>query len=352
MKKKTILIVVPALLLIFCAVIAWKILHKPVGPKELVFYGNVDVRQVSLAFNGTGRIIALSAQEGDQVQAGQVLGSLDSHTLELEIAQAEAQWGASQMALLRLKNGTRPEEIAQDRANVASARADADNASQQLARLKSANGSTEGKAVSQEDVDTAEALHRVTQAKLDNVSKALDLALAGPRKEEIGESQAQAQAAHAQVDLLKHYLEECRLIAPVKAVVRSRLLEPGDMADPMHPALALAVLSPKWVRAYANETDLGRIHLGGTASVTTDSHPGQPIAGTVGYISSVAEFTPKTVQTQELRTSLVYEIRVLVEDPGDQLRLGMPATVRMAVGTKNQSVSRIRAADTEKAGRP
>src|SRR5208283_2796588 len=120
-----------------------------------------------------------------------------------------------------------------------------------------------------------------------------------------------------------HYLEECRLLAPVTAVVRSRLMEPGDMADPLHPVLALAVLSPKWVRAYVSEPDLGWIKLGDAASVSTDSRPGQAIPGRVGYISSVAEFTPKTVETQELRTSLVYEIRVLVEDPGDHLRLGM-----------------------------
>jgi HlyD family secretion protein len=88
------------------------------------------------------------------------------------------------------------------------------------------------------------------------------------------------------------------------------------------------------VRAYVSEPDLGRIKLGSAARVTTDSHPGQAIPGRVGYISSVAEFTPKTVQTQELRTSLVYEIRVLVEDPEDRLRLGMPATVRLADGAR------------------
>jgi HlyD family secretion protein len=332
--KKPVLIPLVLLLVLTGAVAAWVALRPPAGKQPLVFYGNVDVRQVSLAFNGTGRIATLSAQEGDRVQEGQVLGTLDVRTIALELAQAEAQWRASQMVLLRLTNGTRPEEIAQDRANVASAKADADNALQRLARVESANGGTGGQAVSQQDVDSARALAQVTRAKLDNVGKALDLALAGPRMEEIGESRAQAEAARAQADLLGHYLEDCRLLAPVTAVVRSRLLEPGDMADPMHPALALAVLSPKWVRAYVSEPDLGRIKLGSAARVTTDSHPGQAIPGRVGYISSVAEFTPKTVQTQELRTSLVYEIRVLVEDPEDRLRLGMPATVRLADGAR------------------
>jgi HlyD family secretion protein len=171
MKK----LLIPALVLLLVlagAGIAWAVLQKPAGRQALVFYGSVDVRQVSLAFNGAGRIAALSAQD-DQVQVGQLLGSLDTRSLALQIAQAEAQWGASRMILLRLTNGTRPEEIAQDRANVASAQADADNAGQRLARLRSVNGSTDEQAVSQEDVDSAQALAWVTRARLDNAGKAL-----------------------------------------------------------------------------------------------------------------------------------------------------------------------------------
>ena len=124
--------------------------------------------------------------------------------------------------------------------------------------------------------------------------------------------------------------------APINATVRSRLLEPGDMASPERPVYALAITDPKWVRAYIAEVDLGRIKPGMSASVTIDSHPDQPIPGRVGYISSVAEFTPKTVQTEELRTSLVYEVRVYVDDPGDRLRLGMPATVRIPLQEDKQ----------------
>jgi HlyD family secretion protein len=104
------------------------------------------------------------------------------------------------------------------------------------------------------------------------------------------------------------------------------------MASPQRPVFTLAITNPKWVRAYVAEADLGRIRPGMTASINTDSHPGQPITGQVGYISSVAEFTPKTVQTEELRSALVYEVRVLAKDPDDRLRLGMPATVRLRVG--------------------
>jgi HlyD family secretion protein len=101
------------------------------------------------------------------------------------------------------------------------------------------------------------------------------------------------------------------------------------MVTPQRPVLSLALTRPKWVRVYVSEPDLGRVKPGMGARVNTDSSPGTTIPGKVGYISSVAEFTPKNVETSELRTSLVYEVRVLVEDPQDALRLGQPATVRL-----------------------
>jgi len=119
------------------------------------------------------------------------------------------------------------------------------------------------------------------------------------------------------------------LVAPMAATVRSRLVEPGDMASPQKPAFSLAITDPKWVRAYVSETDLGHVRPGMKATVMVDAFPGRGFPGWVGFISPVAEFTPKTVQTPDLRTSLVYEIRVFVKDPGDELRLGMPATVHL-----------------------
>jgi len=119
------------------------------------------------------------------------------------------------------------------------------------------------------------------------------------------------------------------LVAPMAATIRSRLVEPGDMASPQKPAFSLAITDPKWVRAYVSEVDLGHVRPGMKATIMVDAFPGRGFAGWVGFISPVAEFTPKTVQTPDLRTSLVYEIRVFVKDPGDELRLGMPATVHL-----------------------
>ena len=166
---------------------------------------------------------------------------------------------------------------------------------------------------------------------------ALALVQEGARREEIDAADAQVAAARAQLALLRHQLDQGELRAPVASVVRSRLLEPGDMASPQRPVLALAVTSPKWARIYVDESSLGQVKPGQTAQLSVDSMPGRTLAGRVGYISSVAEFTPKSVQTEVLRTSLVYEVRVLVDDPDDVLRLGQPVTVRLESGTADRN---------------
>lgn len=305
-------------------------------PPELVLYGNVDIRQVSLAFNGSERIAEMNVQEGDHVRVDQVLARLDTRALLLQIAQAEAQIAVQQQVLLRLKNGTRPEEVAQARAEVSAAQADANLARQQLRRLIDINQTSGGQAISQEDLDAGRSRKQVALAQLESRKKALRLARIGPRKEDISQAKAQLEVSQSELALLRHQLSLYELKAPVDAVVRSRLLEPGDMASPQRPVYALAITNPKWVRAYVREADLGLIKPGMSATVSIDSYPDQPVEGHVGYISSVAEFTPKTVQTEELRTSLVYEVRVYVNDPEDRLRLGMPATVHILLGADSE----------------
>ena len=319
-----------ALLVIVAAAAAiWHATRPAPASGPLILYGNVDVRQVSLAFNGSERIATLHVQEGEQVKAGQVLGRLDTLTLKLRLLQAQAQVKVQQQALQRLQSGSRPEEVAQARAQVAAARADFDLAQQQLDRLQAIHRNTAGRAVSLSEIDAALARQRVTLAQLENVRRAQQLTQSGPRNEDIAQAKAQLDMARAASALQQQQLADAELRAPIDAVVRARLMEPGDMATPQRPVLTLAITDPKWVRAYVTELDLGRIQPGMAAGVSTDSQPGQALPGKVGYISSVAEFTPKTVQTEELRTSLVYEVRILVDDRDDRLRLGMPATVRL-----------------------
>jgi HlyD family secretion protein len=307
--------------------LAWWFNERANEAGELVLHGNVDLRQVQLSFNNSERIAAVMVQEGDRVHKAQVLAQLDTSRLKPRVAQAEAQSAAQRQVVQRLRNGTRPEEIAQARANVESAKADAENARQQYERIKSAAEMSAGRAVRQQDVDTAKAAWQVAEAKLVVNQRALDLAVIGPRKEDIAEAEAQLQANEAQLALLRQQLVDAQLLAPMDGVVRTRILEPGDMASPQKPVFSLAITDPKWVRAYVSEPDLGKVHSGMAAAVTVDSFPNRRFNAWVGFISPVAEFTPKTVQTEELRTSLVYEVRVFVKDPADELRLGMPATV-------------------------
>ena len=323
--KKILVVLLVVVLAVGAGIYFW--LRPAPDSSRFTLYGNVDIRQVSLAFEGSERVATMAVEEGDHVRAGQVLATLDTRTLTLQAQQAQAQVEIQEQASLRLSNGSRPEEVAQAQAQVAAAQADYELAAQQLKRLRGISAQTAGRGVSQQDIDAAASRVRVAQAQLDSRRKALQLSRVGPREEDIAEGQGQLKVARAQLALLEHRIEQAQLKAPQDAVVRARLLEPGDMASPQRPAYTLAINDPKWVRAYVDETRLGRIQPGMKAAITTDSHPDQPVEGTIGYISSVAEFTPKSVQTEELRTSLVYEIRVRVQDNDNRLRLGMPATV-------------------------
>jgi HlyD family secretion protein len=326
--KRSVLLTIAALAVAAAAALLAYWLTRPSGQsQQLVLYGNVDLRQADLAFNGNERIAAVLVQEGDVVHKGQVLAKLDTSRLEPQYEQAEAQAAAQKAVVQRMHNGSRPEEIAQARANLASAKADAENSRRLYEREKSL---LEKASATQQDVDNSKAATDVAEAKVDVNQKALDLAIAGPRVEDVAQAEAQLQANEAQLALVRQQLADANLVAPADGVIRSRLMEPGEMASPQRPVFSLAVINPKWVRAYVSETDLGHVHPGMKASITVDAFPTRQFAGWVGFISPVAEFTPKAVETAELRTSLVYEVRVFVQDETDVLRLGMPATVSLS----------------------
>lgn len=329
MKKR----IVPVAVVALAAVgVGWWLAHRHAATQALVLYGNLDLREVDLAFNDSQRIAQVLVREGDRVRKGQVLARLDTSRLLPQLEQAEAQAAAQRAVVERLHHGSRPEEIAQARANLVLAEADARQARDDYRRLQSVFDSSSGRAVSRQEVDDAQAQAQVADARVAVSQKALQLALIGPRREDIAQAEAMLQGERAQVALLAQELADAQLRAPLDAVVRSRVAEPGDMASPQKTAFTLAITDPKWVRAYVSETELGRVRPGMTATVEVDSFPGRRFPGWVGFISPEAEFTPKTVQTQELRSSLVYEIRVFVKDPDDVLRLGMPATVYLSAG--------------------
>ncbi len=309
---------------------AWWYSNDYPNGNQLVLYGNVDLRQIDLAFNNSERIAEVLVDEGDRVEEGQIVARLNTHRLKPQVAEAEAQVAAQREVVRRLRNGTRPEEIEQARANLQSAEADAANAQQLYDRLEGLLADSDGGAVSRQEIDNAKAALAMANARTEVNRNALQLAVAGPRDEDIAEAEAKLRANEAQRDFLRQQLADAELAAPLNAVVRTRIMEPGEIASPQKSVFQLAVLNPKWVRAYVSEPDLGKIREGTGASIEVDSFPERRFEGWVGFISPVAEFTPKTVQTDELRTSLVYEVRVFVDDPENQLRLGMPATVFIA----------------------
>lgn len=329
MQRRLRVVLILAALVAVGAALWWWMSGRVASRHELELYGNIDLRQIDLPFNGSERVAEVLAQEGDRVKQGQVLARLDTSRLTPQVARAQADLDAQQQMVNRLHSGNRPAEIDQARANAAAARADAVNAQAQYQRMRTLSDNTAGRALSTQDLDAARAAADAAQARLTASEKVLALQLAGPRREDVAQGEAQLQSQQAALAMLQQQLKDAELRAPVDAVVRSRVVEPGEISSPQKTAFTLAIVDPKWVRAYVAESDLGAVHEGLRTTVSVDAFPGQRFEGWIGFISPSAEFTPKAVETRELRSSLVYEIRVFVKDPDNRLRLGSPATVHL-----------------------
>ena len=327
--KKRIIRILAVIILIVIVIFGtkwWKSHEKGIADENLNLYGTIDIRDANLAFPEQEIIDAIMVEEGDKIEAGQVLAQLKTDRMTARIQETEAQIEAQQEVVKRLKAGSRPQEIAQARAKVASAKADVKNAEDTYQRVKETSGTG---ATSDQTLDDAKSRLAVARANLRVSNNALSLALEGPRKEDILAAENTLKALEAGLSLLNIRLSDMTLKSPAAGIIQTRIMEPGEMAGPAKPVLTLALITPKWARVYVTEPDLGRISSGMAAEVYNDSFPGSPIEGWIGFISPTAEFTPKSVQTEELRTKLVYEVRVFVKDPEDRLRLGMPVTVKV-----------------------
>jgi HlyD family secretion protein len=314
----------------------WRFASVPAEePAQLTLSGNIDVRQVNLTFKVGGRIETLAFDEGDLVKAGQVVATLDRRYFDDDLRLARAQRDATASALSRLENGSRPEEIAEARALVAERKATLERARADLERAERAFGTG---VASKQDRDLARATRDEAEARLKSAEQSLRLAELGPREEDIAQSRAQLRAEEARVLVAERNLADSSLIAPNDGVILTRAREKGAIVQPGETVFTLTLVSPVWVRTYLNEPDLGLVQPGMVAAVTTDSAPNRPYGGHIGFISPTAEFTPKTVETRELRTDLVYRVRVIVDNPDGGLRQGMPVTVRIALsGTRAKS---------------
>jgi HlyD family secretion protein len=326
-------------ILVAAGFLLWRRYHRREAAAESVtIYGNADIRQVQIAFNDSERIDTLLVDEGSIVHPGQRIGQLVQQRFSDAVAQDRSIVAAQQQLVARLHAGSRPEEIAQARADAAAAEADvvAAEANVKNAELLYRRQQTLARQqyVSLQIRDDAERSYlaqkaglAATQQALAAKQQALQLAVAGPRKEDIAAAEATLQADRAALALAQKQLTDTELYAPAEGVIQNRILEPGDMASPQTPVFTLALDNPLWVRAYLPETQLGKVALGMRAWIEVDSFPGQRFSGWVGFISPVSEFTPKNVETTELRSQLVYRVRVYACNPDHRLRLGMPATV-------------------------
>jgi HlyD family secretion protein len=259
------------------AIYWWQVVNNDTAEETtLVLYGNVDIREVHLAFNGSEHVSEILVQEGDRVQAGQLLARL--HTQRLQAAWERA------------------------RADAVAAEAEAHAAQLSYERIKAMAAR---KLASKEEADEADAKYQAASAHV--------------------------TAAEAVVAEAGQALKDAQLYAPANGIIRDRIVEPGDFVTPQTPVLTLALLDPVWVRTYLPETYLGKVKPGAPAHISTDSFPDKIYQGWVGYISPTAEFTPKNVETPELRTRLVYQVRVHICNPQYELRLGMPATVTIDI---------------------
>lgn len=293
---------------------------------QLTLYGNVDIRQVPLGFRVNGRIGQVLFDEGDTVTAGTVIAELDATPYQQAVTAAEAEVAGLRATLDKAIAGPRQTEIAQAEAAVNERQADLQNvtlAYDRAVRLRP-NGT-----ISQSGLDEASAAKSMAVARAQSAREALALMKEGTRSEDIAAARANLAATEAKLSTARTSLEDTQLRAPNDGVVLSRVREPGAIVAPSDMVTVLSLLKPVWVRTYISETDLGRIHPGMVVDVTSDTKPDTPVKGKIGFISPVAEFTPKSVETPELRTDLVYRLRVVIDDAGPDLRQGMPVTIRL-----------------------
>jgi HlyD family secretion protein len=293
-------------------------------PPPGTLYGNVEIRQVDLAFNDEGRVASLAKREGDAVRAGDALAELDDVTYRSlrDLALARRDGARANLALLLA--GTRVEEINQARAAADSAQANVTHAEAAYTRQADL---VQRNASSRQDYDDARLTLDAGRARLAQSRAALAEAVAGPRSEQIEAARAALRESEASLALAADALARTRLTAPADGVIMTRVIEPGTVVLPSAPVYSLAIAGEVWVRAFVPEPLLGRAAPGREVRVSTDG--GHEYAGRIGYLSPVAEFTPKTVETPELRTQLVYRLRIRIAAPDDGLRQGMPVTIAL-----------------------
>ena len=322
-KKKIIrisLLIAAGFVIIFAAFKIYKIF----ADDPLILYGNVDIRTVNLSFRVPGKLASLAVDEGDPVEPGQILGELDPEPYKNALTQAKGEYDAQKANLALLEEGYRTEEIAQVRSSMHERLVAFEYANTNYQRIQKLYDT---RAVSADERDNARTARNEAMANLQAAKDKLSQYEIGNRAQEIEAAQANLEQAGGVLAQAQLNLEDSKLISPSSGVILTRAAEPGTVLAAGSSVFTLSLTRPVWVRAYVEEVNLPRAVPGTVVKITTDGQEGKFYDGRIGFVSPTAEFTPKSVQTPELRTDLVYRLRIIVTNPDDNLRQGMPVTI-------------------------
>ena len=325
MKKPVALILAVAVLVALIGGGAWW--YQSLQNNGLTLYGNVDIRTVNMSFRVGGRLQSLSVDEGDAIKQGQTLGQLDKAPYENALMQAKANVATAQAQYDLMMAGYRAEEIAQAAAAVKQAQAAYDYAQSYLQRQQ---GLWNSRLLSANDLANARSSRDQAFASLKAAQDKLSQYRAGNRPQEIAQAKASLEQAQAQLAQSTLDLQDTVLTAPSDGTLLTRAVEPGSMLTAGSTVLTLSLTHPVWVRAYVDEKNLNQAQPGREILLYTDGRPDKPYHGKIGFVSPTAEFTPKTVETPDLRTDLFYRLRIIVTDADDSLRQGMPVTLKFS----------------------
>ena len=314
------------LILLVAGAGGWWFYGKAVQPvTNLVLYGNVDIREVELAFRQPGRLESMAYEEGARVRQGDLLAELDARPFREALAAAKAMQGEAAAQVEKLRNGNRPQEIKR-----AAAEVDLFTALEKrlAAEVKRQTELATSQFASQQELDKVLSNHAEAAAGLIMAQQSHSLMREGARREDVRAAEASLAAAEAALAQAQTALDDTRLVAPADGIVLARILEPGSMVTAQTPVYTLALPDPVYIRAFAAEPQLGQVAPGTPVRLTTDSSA-RVYAGEVGFVSPKAEFTPKSVETTSLRTDLVYRLRIIIPQGDEALRQGMPVTIEV-----------------------
>jgi HlyD family secretion protein len=298
----------------------------------LTLSGNIEAHESLVSFKVQGRIIDLPVEEGQSVEQGALLARLDGADYRQKVRIDEATVHVRESNLALTLAGTREQEVKASQQTMLNVQADLQQKKLDYDRAQRLFSKDE---VSAQDRDLADTALKRAEATFQAAQQRYNEAVEGSRKEDIAIARANLREANANLGLSRVKLDYTTLRAPSAGVITVRQAEVGEVVVPGTPVVTLADLDHIWLRAYIAETDLGRIRWGQGATVTTDTYPGKPYRGRVSFISSTAEFTPKSVQTYKERITLVYRIKIDIDNPNRELKPGMPADARVDLAAAN-----------------